>query len=185
MLTLWFIKTDSDGYLQAFYTYNLQVKVFRKRHYVRKIFRGDVSSEFAKERRLGEGDSCFGCDFRNSLMFPADEEVGDVGAHSFVFFGGVVEEIVGDADVEVGTFGDFLFPFVVAVDVGEGYDGASAEDFDFVSELGFAADCHPDALRHKGGCDDGGFLRLDKGDRLVGVSVKEVFSEEALGQCPV
>ena len=179
-----FIKTRSVGCLQAFYTHKLQVEVFREGHHGRKVFRGDVFAELAQERRFGEIGRPDG-GLRSDPPFPADEDVGDVGSHRFVFFGGVVEEVVGDPDVEVGAFGCFLFPFVVAVYVGEGDNGAAAEDFDFVSELSLAAYGHPDALRHQGGGYDGGFLGLNEGNGLVGVFGQEVLSEEALGESPV
>lgn len=179
-----FIKTRSVGCLQAFYTYKLQVEVFREGHYGGKIFRGDVFAELAQKRRFGEIGRPDG-GLRSDLTLPADEDVGDVGSHRLVFFGGVAEEVVGDPDVEVGAFGGFLFPFVVAVNVGEGDDGAATEDFDFVSELCLAAYGHPDALGHQGGGDDGGFLGFNEGNGFVGVFGQEVFSEETLGESPV
>lgn len=48
---------------------------------------------------------------------------------SVVFWSGVPEDEVGDCDGEVRAFSGFAAPGFDAVDVGEGYDAASPEDF--------------------------------------------------------
>jgi hypothetical protein len=72
-----------------------------------------------------------------------DEEVGDVDMGFSLFFSGVSLEDVADCDVQI--YGEeFLFPFFVAVNVGECYGSASCKDGEFfLGELGFASCSEP------------------------------------------
>ena len=88
-------------------------------------------------------------------------------------------------DVEVRPFGAFLHPFVVAIGIREGDDGAALQDLNLVAQLSLAADSDPDAFRHKGGRDDGGLLGLDEADGLVGVFLQKMFAEKALREFPL
>ncbi len=91
-------------------------------------------------------------------LSPSYEQIGDVDVGGVVGGGGVAEDEVGDGDGEVRTFGGFVAPGFDAVDVGEGYDIASPEDFDAVVHLGFAAGGEPEEVGTEDGGDDGGFL---------------------------
>ena len=56
-----------------------------------------------------------------------DEPVGDVGAGiSFVFRGRSLQ-IVGDQDGEPGALFELLCPFLIGIDIREGYDAAAVE----------------------------------------------------------
>ena len=163
------------------HSHDLQLQLLYQRKDIVPVFRGDVLLNLEKDRidcRACRGFGGIAC------LPPFDEQVGDVDVGGVVGGGGVAEDEVGDGDGEVGAFGGFAAPGFDAVDVGKGHDVAAPEDFDAVVHLGFAAGGEPEEVWTEDGGDDGGLLRLDESDGLVGVSWQEVFSEKALGECP-
>ena len=78
-----------------------------------------------------------------SVLFPLNQEVGDVYMGFSLFFCGVSLEDVADCDVYF-CGGEFLFPFFVAVNVWECDGLASCEDGEFLlGELGFTSSGEP------------------------------------------
>lgn len=88
-----------------------------------------------------------------------DEPVGDVDVIESFFVGGVLFQNIGDGYRQTFDSGKFLFPFMVAVYIGECDDLAATEDGEFFgSELGLAAGGEPDVFGHDAGGDDGGLF---------------------------
>lgn len=114
-----------------------------------------------------------------------EQDVGYVNVGLTVFFRGITLEVVGDFDCQSGQHRESGLPGVVAVNVGEGNDIPADEDFEFVSELGFASGGEPYIGGHEGGADDGCLFGFNEGYFFIWVFGKQVLSEETLGELPV
>ena len=145
---------------------DFQFKLLNQRKYIVVVFRGDVLLNLEKDRiesiagRVIGNACCRVCRVAGSMtgLPPSDEQIGDIDVGGVVFGCGVAEDEVGDGDGEMWTLGGFAAPGFDAVDVGEGYDVASPEDFDSVIHLGFAAGGEPEEVGTEDGGDDGGLL---------------------------
>lgn len=114
-----------------------------------------------------------------------EQEVGYVDVGLSVFFGGITLEVIGDFDCQSGLHRESGLPCVIAVNIWEGNDIPASEDFEFVSELGFASGGEPYIGGHEGCADDGCLFGFDEGYFFIWVFGKQVLSEEALGKLPV
>lgn len=114
-----------------------------------------------------------------------EQDVGYVDVGLSVFFGGITLEVVGDFDCQSGLHRESGLPCVIAVNVGEGNDIPADENFEFVSELGFASGGEPYIGGHEGCADDGCLFGFDEGYFFIWVFGKQVLSEEALCELPV
>ena len=114
-----------------------------------------------------------------------EQEVGYVDVGLSVFFRGVTLKVVGDCDCQSGLHRESGLPCVIAVNVGEGNDIPSDENFEFVSELSFASGGEPYIGGHEGCADDGCLFGFDEGYFFIWVFWKQVLSEETLGELPV
>ena len=137
----------------------------------------------------GSGDGCRdgpagGC-AADAVLPPADEPVGDVDVVAAVAVGGVFLEYIRYGYVQASYGGEFLFPLLISVHVGEGDDFAAPEDGEFFGrELGLAAGGEPDVFGHDAGGDDGGLFGLDEGYGPASAAGfgEQVLAEEALGE---
>ena len=115
---------------------------------------------------------------------PLEEPVGNVNLGGTVFRGAFFLQDVGKGDGEEGLLGEGFLPGGVGVDVREDKDLPAFEHVQAVSELGLAAGGQPDELGAESAADDGGLLRFNQADEGIGVTGKEVLSEETLADVP-
>ena len=144
--------------------------------------RPDLLVYLRREVLRHSGESRFGPGIGSTV--PSDEPVGDVDVVDPVLLGAVLLEEVGHLDAQLREFRGFLAPGLVAVNVRKSGDGTAFEDVEPGIELGFAAGGEPKELGDEAGANDGGLLRLDEGDGLLGEEGQQVFAEEALGELP-
>ena len=83
-----------------------------------------------------------------------DEPVGDVDVGFAFLWRGCGFEVVGHCDAKPWEFRSLFLPFLIAVNIGEGDNGALLQDIELVPELGLASGGEPDVFGHQSRADD-------------------------------
>ena len=115
---------------------------------------------------------------------PADEPVGNVDVGIVVLRLPVFNQKVAYSVGESLQLGELLHPCAVSINIRECSYRAALQDIQPGVNLGLTAGGQPDELGDEPGTDNGRFLGLHQGNRLLREERQQVLSEQALCQRP-